>query len=215
MTAQDSAARRYSVQLGTRSKSQSKLFVVSLSEKHCSCLQWNQTGIPCVHAEATFQFLGTDKSAGFYTTEYFHAVMLTASRVGLYTEDRLRQGRFPSDADIIGRSAKESFQELTAVTKEAPTEMVTSKRISSTGDSSSRGAITLARMARSVKRPCIYCGKLFARRHSVYACAKYREKSGFQPELATVKDVEMEVEIADAENDSDSDSDSEGEGEDA
>lgn len=175
-TVKDLGDGNYTVFRTSEDKNRVSHYSVRLESSFCSCGKWQQVGVPCKHAVATLMYLTSSKTtAQLYQSKYFHATMLTKSRLEMFNNVAM-VGVAPSEDEVLEQQLNGSYLPLTFNTKSDSTTGLTKRRFKSKGESGNKSSAASA--IRLGKAPCVFCGKLIKEGtlHKVSACLEYKEK---------------------------------------
>lgn len=151
------------------SSSTSKEYIVNLGKRHCSCMLWQQTGVPCNHTTATLiEIMRTSKKTVAFTN-YFSIECLLSTAKRMYIDvPSLVSYYLPGDDEVemkIEGNAREG-SDINLYTLNIPTIAVTEvtnlnkKRLASRGElSDPNGKRRLASSRLRKVIPCPACGK--------------------------------------------------------
>ena len=157
----------YQVRSGVENRLTTPDYRIDLNTHTCTCLQWSQRGIPCIHAAAVAEHLNLTDDV-LYAAPFFHPSMLQSRRKEAFAKC-VSAFVLPAHDQVVNVQATGGYQPMSYRIIENYPKLSTTKRFPSSGESSHAGTTN----PRSTElRKCIYCHELMKseKNHSVSKC---------------------------------------------
>ena len=144
-------------------------YSVNWLTRTCSCLQWQQLGVPCCHAIAVGEHLAV-ASTDFFAAPYFDKRMLQGTRTDAFTTCSF-DTKLPTHDEVRNRLASHNYRPLAYRVRPGHLLPISRVRYASQGESLHRGNRD---PRRNVVHRCRFCYQRIksVRNHSVVKCTK-------------------------------------------
>ena len=142
---------------------------VDWSTHKCSCLQWQQSGVPCSHAVAVAEHLSVVATV-FFAPPYFDKRMLQSTRREAFSTCNF-DNKLPTHDEVLNRKATQNYSPLTYRLRTGHILPISTARYASQGESLHSGN---RNPRRNIVRRCRLCYQPIKspRNHSIFKCRK-------------------------------------------
>ena len=183
---------------------------VSFADYTCSCHQWKQTGVPCIHATAIARHLSLPVEI-FFAAPYFHPTMLQCRRKQVFSNININF-ILPTQAEVEDRLHTGAYQPMEYMVIENYKHRTSSARFTSTGESLGGGRLN-PRNTEMVECPHCRISMVSVKNHSVAAClarmeARLELEAGSEEEAEGTRAAVEVIDGSDSSYDSSDDSSS-------
>mmetsp|Transcript_18494 Transcript_18494/g.26859 ORF Transcript_18494/g.26859 Transcript_18494/m.26859 type:complete len:219 (+) Transcript_18494:1087-1743(+) len=178
----DTVSERGIVHTITDAVHRSELRNVDLSKQKCDCGKYQQTGLPCKDAWFLLKELYPNgMPQDLFSEKYFHKDCFTMRVKNMFADVPELLGTIPSTSEVDNRLRSKSFRTIKAPLANDSKSYRSSKRLTSTGESSSSS--TSQASFKKQKKQCPDCHQWLSRKtlHPTSACSRYCIRNGMSP----------------------------------
>ena len=163
----DCGGKAYQVRSNVENRATTSDYRVDLNTHTCTCSQWKQRGIPCIHAAAVAQHTHIPAEE-LYAVPFFHLSMLQKRRRDAF-ENCVKPFILPSTDEVEAKFVSGGYTATTYGIIENYPKLTTNKRFASSGEKAHAGNTN---PRRTELRQCNLCYEMMksTKNHSVRKC---------------------------------------------